>query len=176
MVAQAEMPAAPRLPGGAAIGPRGLVRSWLRRRDDGRDIPAVAGPVLAPGERQLTAEVEAQGVPVVATDRAVYHRDRGGGWLRLGWDQVGRVHWDHQQRMLLLTVLTQTCRGAACCTCAPAARWRHWPANARPGAPCWPQRGCRPLGARIESSRVSGLSSCVRPEGAGLGGRAGDGQ
>lgn len=106
MVAQAGVPAAARLPDGAAPGPRHLARSWLRRRDESRDIPAVARPALVSGERWLTAEVDARGVPVVATNRAVYHRDSGGGWLRLGWEQVGRVDWDEPRRTLLLTGLT----------------------------------------------------------------------
>ncbi len=106
MATQAGAPAAARLPGGAATGPRHLWRYWLRRRVERRDIPAVAGLALAPGERLLTTEGEAQAVAVAGTDRAVYHRDRGGGWLRLGWEQVGRVDWDEPRRTLLLTGLT----------------------------------------------------------------------
>jgi hypothetical protein len=61
---------------------------------------------LAAGERVLAAVRCADGTPVVATERALYHRDGpavGGGWRRLGWEQVGRVDWDRRRRTLVLT-------------------------------------------------------------------------
>jgi len=42
---------------------------------------------------------------VAATDWALYHQ-AGQSWARLGWDQVGRVAWDEQRRVLMLTGLT----------------------------------------------------------------------
>jgi hypothetical protein len=36
----------------------------------------------------------------------MYHGDRGGPWLRSGWEQVGRVDWDGQRGALLLWGLT----------------------------------------------------------------------
>src|SRR5262249_16433632 len=42
---------------------------------------------------------------LAATDWALYHQ-AGQSWARLGWDQVGRVDWDEQRRVLTLTGLT----------------------------------------------------------------------
>lgn len=75
--------------------------AWRLRRDA---TAAVAG--LATGERVLVAVRCADGTPVVATERAVYRHDgqaMGGGWRRLGWEQVGRVDWDRGRRTLVLT-------------------------------------------------------------------------
>jgi hypothetical protein len=63
-------------------------------------------PALAAGERLLAVEVDGGGAPVATTDRAIYHGDRGGTWMRLGWEQVGRVDWDRQHGTLLLWGLT----------------------------------------------------------------------
>ena len=62
-------------------------------------------PAMVPGERLLSVEADGCGRPVAATDRSIYHDD-GGGWLRLGWEQVRRVGWDSQRNALLLWGLT----------------------------------------------------------------------
>ena len=41
---------------------------------------------------------------LAATDRALYHQ-AGKAWARLGWEQVGRVGWDEQRHILMLTGL-----------------------------------------------------------------------
>lgn len=41
----------------------------------------------------------------MATDWALYHQ-AGQSWTRLGWEQVGRVDWDAQRHVLILTSLT----------------------------------------------------------------------
>jgi hypothetical protein len=61
---------------------------------------------LAVGERVLLAVCCADGTLVVATERAVYQGDgraAGGGWRRLGWEQVDRVDWDRSRRTVVLT-------------------------------------------------------------------------
>jgi hypothetical protein len=42
---------------------------------------------------------------LAATDWALYHQ-AGQSWARVGWDQVGRVDWDEQRRVLTLAGLT----------------------------------------------------------------------
>ena len=44
---------------------------------------------------------------MVAADRALY-RQADRAWARLGWDQVGRVDWDEQRHVLMLTGLAPT--------------------------------------------------------------------
>jgi hypothetical protein len=62
-------------------------------------------PALVPGEQLLSVEADVRGRSVAATDRSIYHDD-GGGWLRLGWEQVRRVDWDGQRSALSLWGLT----------------------------------------------------------------------
>src|SRR5215471_10028059 len=50
---------------------------------------------LRPGERLLAVACSDGSELLVATD-----------WARLGWDQVGRVDWDEQRRVLMLAGLT----------------------------------------------------------------------
>ena len=57
---------------------------------------------LRQGERLLAVACGAGGELLAATDWALYHQ-AGQVWARLGWDQVGRVDWDEQQRVLMLT-------------------------------------------------------------------------
>ena len=78
---------------------------WLASRTRRGELSTDALPALVPGERLLDVEVDRRGVPVAATDRAIYH-DGGGGWLRLGWEQVHRVDWDGRHGALLLWGLT----------------------------------------------------------------------
>ena len=59
---------------------------------------------LRRGERLLAVARGADGGLLAATDWALYHQ-AGQSWARLGWDQVGRVDWDEQQRVLTLTGL-----------------------------------------------------------------------
>lgn len=41
---------------------------------------------------------------MVATARAVYQQSPAPGvWVRLGWEQVGRIHWDERRGALVLT-------------------------------------------------------------------------
>src|SRR5262245_24942717 len=89
---------------GTAFRLRHLLRGFLRCRE----LAVAARPPLVPGERLLTAELDADGMPVVATDRAIYRRQDGdgGGWLRLGWELVDRIDWDNQRHTLRLTGLT----------------------------------------------------------------------
>lgn len=60
---------------------------------------------LRPGERLLAVACSVSGELLAATDWALYHQ-AGQSWARLGWDQVGRVDWDEQRRVLTLTGLT----------------------------------------------------------------------
>lgn len=72
------------------------------------DTNAAAAP-LGRGERRLLSTRDANDLPVVATDRALYHQHAdqpGGVWTRLGWEQVDRADWDPQRRRLTLTGLT----------------------------------------------------------------------
>lgn len=73
------------------------------------DADGAAAAPLQRGERRMLSIRDTNGQPVVATDRAVYHRhDRqpGAVWTRLGWEQVDRADWDPQHRLLVLTRLT----------------------------------------------------------------------
>lgn len=77
------------------------LQRWLSSRTSRRE----AGPALAPGERLLVVEADGRGGSVAATDRGIY-QDDGGGWRRLGWEQVRRVGWDSRRSALLLWGLT----------------------------------------------------------------------
>lgn len=92
---------------------RWLVR-WPRwaqawREDRHQHAAARAGArthaPLRLGERLLAVACGDRGELSVATDWALYHQD-GQAWARLGWDQVGRVDWDEQRHVLILTGLT----------------------------------------------------------------------
>ena len=58
-----------------------------------------------PGERLLAVACGASGELLAATDLALYHQPSQ-LWTRLGWEEVGLVDWDEQQRILLLMGLT----------------------------------------------------------------------
>ncbi|MEH1126444.1 hypothetical protein [Micromonospora sp. CPCC 206061] len=67
------------------------ITTWLPFAARGR-----VGPVpFAPGERVLAAAT-ADGAKVVATDRALYHRD-----ARLGWERIARVTWEDGHGLVL---------------------------------------------------------------------------
>jgi hypothetical protein len=78
------------------------VPGWLPRVARTR-VRATDSPALAGGEWPLVTTRDPAG-PIVATTRAVYHREQAAGkWVRLGWEQVERVHWDDHQGSLVLT-------------------------------------------------------------------------
>src|SRR5215472_11735851 len=82
------------------------VQAW---RDDHERHAAARAEARAhapvrPGERLLAVARGTGGELLAATDWALYHQ-AGQSWARLGWDQVGRVDWDEQQRVLMLTGL-----------------------------------------------------------------------
>ncbi len=100
-------------------------RNGHRRRENGRLVPwrrwmqawredhkqhsaaragARAHAPLRPGEHLLAVACGAGGELLAATDWALYHQG-GQSWARLGWDQVSRVEWDEQRRILMLTGL-----------------------------------------------------------------------
>ena len=60
---------------------------------------------LQGGEHLLAVARGAGGELLAATDWALYHQV-GQSWARLGWDQVDRVDWDEQRRVLMLAGLT----------------------------------------------------------------------
>src|SRR5262245_54232128 len=91
-----------------ALAPwRRWVQAW--REDHEQHAAARAGArayaPLRPGERLLAVACGVGGDLLAATDQALYHQ-AGQSWPRLGWDQVGRVDWDEQRRVLTLTGLT----------------------------------------------------------------------
>jgi hypothetical protein len=76
---------------------------WLARR---RPTSAArgAGAPIGPAERVVTTGCDVEGSLIVATTAAVYWQDGPGhAWSRLGWEDVGRVGWDEQRRVLTLT-------------------------------------------------------------------------
>jgi hypothetical protein len=72
-------------------------------------LGTVDGPPLARGERRLVTVRGTGGTTVVATGRAVYHLGLAPpqAWQRLGWEQIGLVHWDERGASLMLTGWTQ---------------------------------------------------------------------
>ena len=60
---------------------------------------------LQRGEHLLAVARGAGGELLAATDWALYPQV-GQSWARLGWDQVDRVDWDQQRRVLMLAGLT----------------------------------------------------------------------
>lgn len=62
---------------------------------------------LDKGERILTAAHDPAGAcALVATERALYHRDDRNHWRRQGWERVSAVDWDAAGRRLVFTGLT----------------------------------------------------------------------
>ena len=84
---------------------RRWLQTWREDHDQHAAARARARAPLRPGERLLAVACSAGGELVAATDWALYHQ-AGQAWARLGWDQVGRVDWDEQRRVLMLTGLT----------------------------------------------------------------------
>jgi len=62
---------------------------------------------LDKGERVLTAARDPAGAfALIATERALYHRDDMNDWWRQGWERVSAVDWDAVGRRLVFTGLT----------------------------------------------------------------------
>jgi hypothetical protein len=58
------------------------------------------------GERILSAQHDPDGdYALVASGRALYHRNGSNGWSRLGWEQIVRVRWDADADQLLISGL-----------------------------------------------------------------------
>jgi hypothetical protein len=86
------------------IRPPVRLPAWIGRRALRARIAAIEPAVpLARGERVLTVAHRRDGSPVIATKLAVYHQDPTGSgtWVRLGWEQVGRVDWDEPHGLVL---------------------------------------------------------------------------
>lgn len=84
---------------------RGLLATPWRRLRGARALPAELRTRLAlqRGERVLSARHGLDGDhALVASDRALYHRNNGHGWSRLGWEQITRVSWDAAADQLLI--------------------------------------------------------------------------
>jgi hypothetical protein len=87
------------------------IHGWLKAWQEDRAQHAAARAQAQaqvrtqPGERLLAVACGAGSELLAATDRALYHR-AGQPWTRLGWEEVGRVDWDEQRRILMLTGLT----------------------------------------------------------------------
>jgi hypothetical protein len=83
------------------------VQAW--REDHQQHAAARAGAraraPVRPGERLLAVARGTGAELLAATDSALYHQV-GQAWARLGWEQVGRVGWDEQRHVLILTGLT----------------------------------------------------------------------
>ena len=92
---------------------RGVLKNWMseRRRRSAARARAGVAPVK-PGERVLAVALAERDELVVATDWALYH-EAGGSWTRIGWEDVGKVGWDAQRRVLALGGLTTAAPAAA---------------------------------------------------------------
>src|SRR5215472_13214874 len=85
---------------------RRWVRAWREDHEQhsaAREAARAHAP-LRPGEHLLAVACGAGGELLAATNWALYHQG-GRPWARLGWDQVSRVDWDEQRRILVLTSL-----------------------------------------------------------------------
>jgi hypothetical protein len=85
------------------------LREWFavawRRLSGAWALPAGLRTQLAfePGERVLSVRHDHYGdCALVASDRALYHRNKGHGWSRLGWEQITRVRWDAAAGQVLI--------------------------------------------------------------------------
>jgi hypothetical protein len=70
---------------------------------------------LASGERVLTMTCDLSGSWVAASERALYHCEGAPSrvavpqeWVRLGWEEIGKVTWDDTESTLTLTGLLPT--------------------------------------------------------------------
>lgn len=115
MIATAELThAGPRVPVGQSwksTGPAGVAaRVWARARcRAGRVAARVRVPAdiraeapVEPGERILLFAQDVDGGLTVGTDRALHHQ-AAGGWSRHGWEQLNRVTWDDESRVITVT-------------------------------------------------------------------------
>lgn len=86
-----------------------IAARWRELAADRRGLPAELRARLAldRGERVLTvARDPADACALVATERALYHRDDANAWWRQGWERVSAVDWDAADRRLVFTGLT----------------------------------------------------------------------
>lgn len=129
----ARTPAARGLRGRLAEGlarPRQLAAGWERLAIR-RKVPASLRDRLSleRGERVLTVSRDPEnGYALVATDRALYHRDVR-GWSRSGWERIAAVGWDSAAERLVISALSPD-------------------AAASPGAAATPRRTSLPLRER----------------------------
>jgi hypothetical protein len=90
---------------------RSRLREWLAatwRLPGARALPAELRAQLAfqHGERVLSVRHDPDGDhALVASDRALYHRNEDLGWSRLGWEQITRVSWDAAAKQLVISGL-----------------------------------------------------------------------
>jgi len=88
------------------------LRQWLKAWQEEREQHAAARAgarayaPLRPGERLLAVACGVGGGLLAATDWALYYQ-ADQAWARLGWEQLGRVDWDEQRHVLVLTGLTR---------------------------------------------------------------------
>lgn len=91
-----------------ATQPREWPAAAWRRLRGARALPAELRTELAfqHGERVLSVRHDRDGdYGLVATDVALYHRNGGHGWSRLGWEQITRVSWDGAASQLVISGL-----------------------------------------------------------------------
>jgi len=86
---------------------RRWVHMWREdhRRHAAARAEARAHAPIRPGERLLAVACGDVDGLLAATDCALYYQT-GRAWARLGWEQVGQVHWDDRRHVLVLTGLT----------------------------------------------------------------------
>lgn len=92
---------------------RGWVMASWQGLARGRALPAAVSTELAfeRGERVLAVGRDpAGGYALIATDRALHHRDLAGGgsWSRLGWEQIARAGWDAAGGQLVIAGMSVT--------------------------------------------------------------------
>jgi hypothetical protein len=90
---------------------------------------------IRPGERLLAVARGTGAELLAATDSALYHQV-GQAWARLGWEQVGRVGWDEQRHVLILTGLTPAVPARAVLRLAKDWACLRWPPSVPAGPRC----------------------------------------
>src|SRR5262249_20653075 len=101
----------------------------------------------------LAVACGAGGQLLAATDRALYHQ-AGKAWARLGGEQVGRVGWDEQRHILMLTGLPPAVLARTVLRLAPD--WRPPAVAARPGSRPSVSAGRCWLTSGLHSARMPG--------------------
>jgi bifunctional DNA-binding transcriptional regulator/antitoxin component of YhaV-PrlF toxin-antitoxin module len=83
-----------------------LTARWRDASDRGLPKDVRERLALDKGERVLTIVRDpADACALVATERALYHRDGKNDWRRQGWERVSAVDWDAARRRLVCTGL-----------------------------------------------------------------------